>query len=291
MPGWTWKADTSADEVTGHMFGLAAVATLSTKASERAEAKTLIHDIITYIVENGFTLIDYTGKPTRWGIWSPEYINYNRSWSDQRGLNSLQILSWLSMAAEVTGDASLLDARAVLLNATNRYDRNLVNVKIQSPSDDNYSDDELTFLPYFTYFAYASANDTLRPQMLASLRHVFDVVRPLHSDLWNLMYAAMTGERDASVLGAARWNLETWPLELVDWPTTNTDREDIWINPEINRSFQHGTASVRVLAASSRNQLRWNGDPHQLDGGGGMSEGDPGAWLLPYWLGVYHGLL
>ena len=31
------------------------------------------------------------------------------------------------------------------------YGLNLVNQKITFPRDDNYSDDELAFLPYFTY--------------------------------------------------------------------------------------------------------------------------------------------
>jgi len=72
------------------------------------------------------------------------------------------------------------------------------------------------------------------------------------------------------------------------------------------------------------NQFLWNANPHTLDGGSGMSEADPGAcsppcvfriaaiskrldccgarcgvgvllasgaWLLPYWLARYHGLL
>lgn len=58
-----------------------------------------------------------------------------------------------------------------------------------------------------------------------------------------------------------------------------------------NCVLQTNTASVRVLPANERNQLRWNGDPHQLDGGSGMSEGDPGVWLLPYWLGRYIGVV
>ena len=32
------------------------------------------------------------------------------------------------------------------------YGENVINTKITQPSDDNYSDDELNFLPYLTYF-------------------------------------------------------------------------------------------------------------------------------------------
>ena len=46
------------------------------------------------------------------------------------------------------------------------------------------------------------------------------------------------------------------------------------------------------LPADERRQLRWNSNPWDVrDGGSGTSEGDPGAWLLPYWMGRYYGLI
>lgn len=78
-------------------------------AEEKARARNLIYNIVHYIVENGFVLIDVTGKPTTWfhflvffslprGKWSPQYLNDDITWYDERGLNSLQILSWLLSA-------------------------------------------------------------------------------------------------------------------------------------------------------------------------------------------------
>jgi hypothetical protein len=38
--------------------------------------------------------------------------------------------------------------------------------------------------------------------------------------------------------------------------------------------------------------LKWNGNPYQLRrGGGGYAEDDGAAYLLPYWMARYHGLL
>ena len=46
------------------------------------------------------------------------------------------------------------------------------------------------------------------------------------------------------------------------------------------------------LPASERRQYRWNADPYDVtDGGDGLSEGDPGAWLLPYWMARHHGII
>lgn len=103
-----------------------------------------------YIVENDFTLVDVTGLPTHWGHWDPPTLNDNQLFSDGRGCNSNEILAFLGAALNITGDSYFDDAISTLTNATNLYQSNLLNLKIEAPSDDNYSDDELTFLPYLT---------------------------------------------------------------------------------------------------------------------------------------------
>ena len=45
------------------------------------------------------------------------------------------------------------------------------------------------------------------------------------------------------------------------------------------RNFGSGTQSVEVLPAFERTQLRWNGNPYQLDTEQENSEMDLGAWL------------
>ena len=46
------------------------------------------------------------------------------------------------------------------------------------------------------------------------------------------------------------------------------------------------------LPANERKQYRWNANPWDVaDGDDGMDEAEPGAWLLPYWLARYHGLV
>ena len=63
------------------------------------------------------------------------------------------------------------------------------------------------------------------------------------------------------------------------------------LDAEADRFGAQGHASLEVLPANERAQFRWNGNPHDLDGGSGFNEGDPGAWLLPYWMARYHGLV
>ena len=46
-----------------------------------------------------------------------------------------------------------------------------------------------------------------------------------------------------------------------------------------------------MVPANERSQGLWNADPYSVSGGSGMDEWDAGAWLLPYWMARYHGLI
>ena len=75
LSGWQFKCDASSDEVVGHMFAHTVVAAVNNGTSYATRSLKYLESIVTYIVKNGFYLIDVTGKMTRWGIWSPEYVN------------------------------------------------------------------------------------------------------------------------------------------------------------------------------------------------------------------------
>eukprot|EP01127_Copromyxa_protea_P019902 TRINITY_DN6553_c0_g1_i2.p1 TRINITY_DN6553_c0_g1~~TRINITY_DN6553_c0_g1_i2.p1 ORF type:complete len:615 (-),score=101.90 TRINITY_DN6553_c0_g1_i2:48-1892(-) len=133
-PGWIWKGDTSSDEVCGHLMVHPLVyRLLAETAEEKARAYRLIDNITRYIVENDFQLIDVTGKPTTWGRWDPYNLNQRVDWYIQRGLNSVQIISWLISAYATTEDPYFLQAYQELASRQNAYLINVVNPKIVDP--------------------------------------------------------------------------------------------------------------------------------------------------------------
>ena len=302
-PGYRWKGDTSSDESTGHVFGLTAVARLSPLKDERDLASKLLTRIVLNIVENNFTLVDVTGKPTTWGKWDPENVNGFRPWSDERGVQSMQIISYITAAYSVAADArdrEILEAAYLeLTNRTNQYNQNLNNMKITASCDDNYSDDELTFLPLFTFFTtFESNNQTLfdKSYVEAGLERIVKIVALERSNLWNSIYLGVSGgeknPRFEAMQNDILWNLKTWPLDLISWPVENSHRLDIIYDSAPTRvTHQSHTQSIKnvpPLPANERRQYRWNANPWDVsDGGDGMSETDPGAWLLPYWMARY----
>ena len=304
--GWWYMSNTSSDSTTGHMYGYGMAAALGGPAATAGVNTTaLLLDILDRILAGNYTLIDPTGVPTRWGNWNPGTLNDNRDWSDGRGVNSMQMLAFAAAGAglAVPGTPASAAASAALTYLTapgQDYGGNVLNAKIEVPTDDNFSDDELTFLPYALFCAYApaaaAAAPALPPAVAASLQRTFAFVRAYRPALWSVMYLSCTaGGAPVNPTAAATdawWNLATWPLELIDWPIANSQRADVRLNPEPNRNLQYGTQSATVLPANERGQYRWNADPYALDTPGvGLDEYEPGAWLLPYWLARAAGLI
>ncbi|ELR12782.1 uncharacterized protein ACA1_093180 [Acanthamoeba castellanii str. Neff] len=267
-PGWVWQGDTSSDEVTGHMFVYPLVHDLLAETpSEKARALRLVNDTMSYIVDNGLYLIDVTGKPTRWGKWSPEYLNHNLTWTDQNGLNSLQIVSWLLSAYRLTGDPKFQHEINKLVEK-HQYGINIINTKDVHPGDDNYSDDPVRSSLWNV--VYLSASTFLSSSSLSSVDNM--------------------GSPESDTMGAAAWTLRRWPLSLVHWPVRNSQRLDLIWTEQANR-FAGTDYRPPVLPWDEGALLLWNADPFEPDGGSGHSEQAPTPFLLPYWLARYYGLL
>ena len=315
--GWWWKGDTSSDEVAGHVFALSVASWLSPKINERNLARKLLLDIVDGIVDHGFNLIDITGDATTWGRWGPQYVNGYRGFSDERGLQSLQILAYLAAAKNISMSEATRqpqkstkydDAFEILTNHTNQYQWNVLNQKILAPCDDNYSDDELAWLPYFTWLFMSpsmptdKARTNQRNIVLRSLARSWDLISSERSSLWSTIYytTVLDEQTSSASVDSLRkgvlWNLQTWADELIDWPNNNNIRQDILFESSATRfNVKHAESlkSRPPLPANERRQYRWNANPYIVGppAGTGLTEQDPGAWLLPYWMGRWSGLL
>ena len=123
-------------QVVGHMFAYPIVHDLVAKsAEEKVQPKELVDNIIGethtldiftcthththahthtgYIHNNSYYLIDVTNQSTTWGVWNPQPLNFNQSWCDEHGLNSLQIVTFLLSAYRLTGREEYLQAWTV----------------------------------------------------------------------------------------------------------------------------------------------------------------------------------
>lgn len=136
----------------------------------------------------------------------------------------------------------------------------MLNLKIESPDDDNYSDDELAFLPFYTYLTMADPGTASYKAARASVERSWLSVRGLRSALWNTIYIGTNGTNfDQNDVDSIGWNLRTWPVELVSWPVKNSGRRDLTFDLDADRSGTINGDSVcgwaRVLKLTMRTFL------------------------------------
>lgn len=281
---WKWKGDTSSDELVGHLFAYPLFYDLVAEGEMKVRVKNLVNRIMNHIVDNNFLLIDLDGKPTRWGVWTPDSLNFANNWWYERGINSLQILSFLKAAVHITGDNKFEKAYQNLVQK-HHYAENTIEQKMYGPFDINHSDDELAFLPYYILFRYAD-DPALRKVYTKSIQRSWNAEQADRIPIWNIIASASL-KKDCD-LKIAHEELQLIPTDLITWTMENSHRWDL---PQDQLSDRFGYAqAVKPVPTPERGISKWNSNTYRYDSGSNGSGEDDGAFfLLPYWMGRYHG--
>ena len=283
---WEWKGDTSSDELVGHFFAYYVAAKLLPDLSDRAAVAPVAGRIASHLLDHNLNLAGPGGRVTRWGRYSPDYFQTPDGRVD-RALNSLEILSHLRVAYFLTREEKFLRAYRHLIDDTG-YLRNVLGFATESPPEVNYSDEELAFL---SFYPLLSLEDDLhlKQEYQRALEGLWRRTREERNPLWNFIYAAGMDAATGYDRQEAREALERIPLDAICWTVKNSQRNDLELAP---RSGRFGEKQCRhAIPPNERRVMKWNGNPFELDGGNdGRSEDDGAFFLLPYWLGRYHGL-
>jgi hypothetical protein len=295
-PEWDWKSTTSSDEAIGHMFVFGAIAELIDDAAMKAKAIRLMDGLMQHIVDHKFYMIDWNGKPTRWGRWNPEYVNAMPINVGDRKITSSNIVSMLQTAYHFTGKKIYKEKALELLNKYG-YLENLMRPMKEigfAPGDAadlakllsdgwNHSDDEMYFLGYWGLYRYA-LNDTLKTKFKASILDHWQIERPEKEAAWDII-TAITGVKQFD-LDEAAWYLQKYPLDMIEWKVNNSERKDIILMP---KNFRNQRIE-EVLPPDELPINRHNSNRFDLDGGdenGSVEYSAGDIWLLPYWMGRY----
>lgn len=290
------KTDTSSDTMDGHFFAWYLYAEHVADAAEKARVAAVVRRAMDHIIRNDYVLVGHTGRKTRWGVWAPRFLNDDPEWFEQRGINSLSILSHLKVAEHVTGDPKYGRAYEDLIRKHHYLENTLLTRRgaLGQWRTINHSDDQLACIAYYPLLRLEK--DPARRRLLVqSLARTWEgspgpeqPIRLQRSSFYNFAYGAITGNPCSPEDGIA--DLEDWPWELVDWTVRNSQRHDVEVRrePGIDDPIQLN----RVVPPSERFLKRWNANPWSADGGSdGMAEHDGSTWLIAYWLGVFHGYI
>ncbi len=293
---WDWRGSSSSDQADGQYFALTLVAQYTDDTALRQRAIHLIDQLTGYIVDNGLRLIDADGRPTLWGLWGPEYVNRFPDMIGDKKLYSSNIISYLQIAWHFTGKEKYR-TKALELLYKDHYLQNLTRpVREIGPAPAtadawskelsggwNNSDDEMYFLLYWGLYPYA-LSDSLKAQYGKAIRDHWEIKRSAKDGLWNLMYGIITGTTKND-LPETIWELQRMPLDLINWPVHNSQRNDLVFLPANNLA----QTTRDPLPPDERPQNKHNRNLFDLDEKGNawgeLGGGD--VFLLPYWLGRY----
>ena len=310
---WFWKGDTSSDELDGHFFFYPLYHDLVAETVEEKErVREVVRDLADHFLANDFNLIDHDGTPTRWGVYNPKSLNMDPRWWAERGLNSLSILTYLSVAHYLTGDEKYEAAMRKLIDQ-HGYAQNLMFPKLQyGPGSGNQSDDEMAIMCFYT-LQRCSKDAKLKNLARYSFYAYTMNEAPELNPFFNFAYAAHgLGASITNLWGSYKvepptgWfedsiaALRGFSLDRLDWSHRNSHRldlvplgqltaKDLYSPEDSPRGYR---TNGKVLPVENRHFGHWNTDPWHLDyGGSGRELGAGTVYLLPYYMGLYHGYI
>ncbi|MGC9352528.1 MAG: hypothetical protein ACP5D9_01755, partial [Mariniphaga sp.] len=322
---YLWKCDTSSDELAGHYFFYGIYYDLVAETEEeKAPVREVVADITDHLIRNGFYLCDHDGKATRWGNFSPEFFNSVWGW-DQRGLNSLMMLSFLNVAKHVTGDPKY-DEVAKMLREEQHYHINAMHGKEFFPPGNVVPwDNNLCLMSMLGLINYETDPELLIMYRM-SLENSWLHISKQKNAFWDALYAAMAG-RFARLAADGYFNtsdvfpeagsftniavaelaefpnpgdhikemLERIPLDLIGYEMDNTHRLDVEFDPTPGQKPTVGwRKDSYALPVDERGHVRQDRDGFALryqEVGGVHAEQEGTFFLLPYYMARYYKLI
>lgn len=321
---YLWKCDTSSDELAGHYFFYGIYYDLVAKTEEEKQAvRQVVGDITDHLIRHGYRLVDHDGKVTRWGDFSPDYFHSPYGF-DQRGLNSMMMLSFLNVARHVTGNPKY-DEEARILREQHYYHIFALHAKEFFPPENVVPwDNNLCLMSLYGLLLYEQD-----PSLLLMYRHALETawlhVSKQTNAFWDTIYAALAGhfaeladkqyfnnkglfpENPLYAPAAVKnlyqasndnalilENLQKIPLDLIGYEMDNTHRLDVVADPTPGQNDDMGWRSNGLaLPIDERGHVRQDRDAFALkmSEGNGYAEHEGTFFLLPYYMSRYHGLL
>jgi len=277
---WLWKGDASSDEWCGHMMGYYFYYTLAADAAEKALVRKHVATLADHLIAHNFSMMDVDGTHTRWGVWSPESLNRDPEWLQDRSENSMELLAFLKLAYYVTNDEKYQQQYLHLIKDEHYLD-NMAALVEQNPAWFIYFD--VTMQAYLYPILLHCEKD---PQLLIFYqKHMDNWMQNRRGDknpLLNFLYCYARGKK--TELAASVEFLVDTPLDLVDWPIDHTKREDIRL---VHTPMLDAVQVNELPPASIRGTVRWDKNPWEAVSGNPYVEREPVFWLYPYWMGRY----
>lgn len=280
-----WKCETSSDEMVGHFFAFSVYYDLCADKDEKEKISAAVCGMVDHMIRNDYKLIDKDGLPTTWANWAPASLNHDNKWVWEKGINSLELLSYLITAYHMSGKENYNNEYKNLIKK-HHYALNAMQHKVPD-AHCCHIDDNLGFLSTVVLLNQEK-DETLRSIIFMGLEHHWQYERIERTPMWNFVYGAFTGR--TCDIDAGVQTLRETPLSLMEYQIINSTRKKLVYDTE-QAEWGEPAQLKAPLPADERRVGRDDSNFFREDYGNGNSAEDGSFYLMPYWFARYSKLL
>lgn len=210
---YRWRGNVSSDQIDAMVFGLFVYGTQLAGVEERLRLGSAVGAVADAVIDNGYRVIGYDGRPTRWGHYELDYV------TDEEPMNALLLLQMVKVAHALTEDARYDREYARLLD--DGYARIGEGARLDEPPlEANHSDDVLIALALYPLLELEASASVRASYLRAASRWfrggAFPGIDVEANPLATFLYQHWTGEADQRA--AAVETLRRVPLDM-KWNT------------------------------------------------------------------------
>jgi len=277
---WTWKGDTSSDELCGHLMGYFFFYELVADNPEKEMIRNHVRKIMDYIIANNYNFVDIDGSHTHWGVWSPDQLNRDPEWVSEKSINSFELLAFLKFTYGITHDKKYQNEYLRLINKEG-YLKNISRINHTNPAWYIFFDETLNCYLFPLLLQFEDDPD-IRKVYENCMDEWYILNKKAQCPLFDFMYAYSRHVKIDPV-NDINFLMDT-PLDLIDWHIDHRQREDIRL---VRYPAMEDMQVDKLPPVSIRGTVRWDRNPWIAESGDPHVEREPVFWLLPYWMGCY----
>lgn len=296
--GLVYKADTSSDEITHHFLCL--YYAHEYLACDDPELDEIIisstKGLMNHIIDNGYNLVDYSGKPTTWAKWSESYFNEDFGYVDAC-LNACELLSYHLVTMHVTGEQGkwkesydyLVNERGYADLGTRHFDRLYLaslSMNFDYVEDIMYGDHNLA-VSSFLLLCLLEKDEVLLEKYRNGFRSWRTSLEREHNPGYDIPFMIACPDDEVDMEALATWFYRTNASRLASGVSLKT-RHDV-----PTKKLRMGTEEIslllppdeRFISKYDRNPV----DRRDVDSGGIFCIESCYVFTFAYWIGLFYG--
>lgn len=311
--GWCWLDNVSKDEYAGHMLALAALLRLVDEAEVQATVRDLLGQVGSHLVQHELTLVDWDGRTTEHGHFSPA------AFDDYPGFNAAMGLAYLAAAIAAQRDPAVVAYRdQCVLQKSGRHpclglqEPESFLLQLTAPNaaglyvgpeacGSNYNNISMHMLSLLTLLLVEEepAIRAIAQQHLEQEAFLADQPRALskqHNALFDFIFAAMKS-LGPGTSGPALDAVNDGVCQLRQFRASQARAEVRRTADQVpyckNRFEEDVGQHPRETWQRCTKTFVWWSDPYDLDDCDANARviDPPAGYLLPYWMGRYYGFI